>query len=146
MKYQHVLLAADLLKQDDDPVSDRALEIAQASGAKLSIIHVVEFPYAYGLPYEGTVYAQWQLELENSAKANFKALADRLKIPNNQRHLPTGEAKRIILETADKIKADLIVVGSHGRHGLGLLLLGSTANGVLHGAKCDVLAVRVQSL
>ena len=38
--------------------------------------------------------------------------------------------------------ADIIVVGSHGRHGLALLL-GSTANGVLHGASCDVLAVRV---
>ena len=41
--------------------------------------------------------------------------------------------------------ADLIVVGSHGRHGLALLL-GSTANGVLHGATCDVLAVRVGSI
>ncbi|MEO1899758.1 MAG: universal stress protein, partial [Methylococcales bacterium] len=37
---------------------------------------------------------------------------------------------------------DLIVVGSHGRHGLALLL-GSTANGVLHHAVCDVLAVRL---
>jgi len=43
---------------------------------------------------------------------------------------------------ANEIGADLIVVGSHGRHGLALLL-GSTANGVLHGAPCDVLAVRV---
>ena len=38
--------------------------------------------------------------------------------------------------------ADVIVVGSHGRHGIALLL-GSTANGVLHGATTDVLAVRV---
>lgn len=37
---------------------------------------------------------------------------------------------------------DLIVVGSHGRHGFALLL-GSTSTGVLHGAQCDVLAVRV---
>ena len=44
----------------------------------------------------------------------------------------------------DEILADLIVVGSHGRHGLALLL-GSTASGVLHGAPCDVLAVRVGS-
>jgi len=43
---------------------------------------------------------------------------------------------------ADEQGADLIIVGSHGRHGLALLL-GSTANGVLHGAACDVLAVRV---
>ena len=43
---------------------------------------------------------------------------------------------------AKDIGADLIVVGSHGRYGLALLM-GSTANGVLHGATCDVLAVRV---
>ena len=41
-----------------------------------------------------------------------------------------------------ELETDLIVVGSHGRYGLALLM-GSTANGVLHGATCDVLAVRV---
>jgi universal stress protein A len=44
---------------------------------------------------------------------------------------------------AEKIGADLIVIGSHGRHGLPGLMLGSTANGVLHDAPCDVLTVRV---
>lgn len=44
---------------------------------------------------------------------------------------------------AEEQKADLIVIGSHGRHGLGRLL-GSTANGVLQGAPCDVLAVRIR--
>jgi len=42
-----------------------------------------------------------------------------------------------------KHNTDLVIVGSHGRHGV-RLLLGSTANAVLHGAECDVLAVRVQ--
>ena len=46
------------------------------------------------------------------------------------------------VQRANAKGADLIIVGSHGRHGLALLL-GSTANGVLHGATCDVLAVRV---
>ena len=41
------------------------------------------------------------------------------------------------------IHADLIVLGTHGRHGLGLLL-GSTASGVLHGCPCDVLTVRIK--
>ncbi|WP_313899138.1 universal stress protein [Leclercia adecarboxylata] len=44
---------------------------------------------------------------------------------------------------AKKQGCDLIVVGSHGRHGLALLL-GSTANDILHGAPCDVLAVRLK--
>lgn len=44
---------------------------------------------------------------------------------------------------AEKIGADLIVIGSHGRHGLAGIMLGSTANGVLHDAPCDVLTVRI---
>lgn len=45
---------------------------------------------------------------------------------------------------AKEQRCDLIVVGSHGRHGLALLL-GSTANDILHGAPCDVLAVRLKN-
>ena len=46
------------------------------------------------------------------------------------------------LKLAEEQSVDLIIIGSHGRHGLALLL-GSTANAVLHHAKIDVLAVRV---
>jgi universal stress protein A len=45
---------------------------------------------------------------------------------------------------ADESNADLIVLGTHGRSGI-RLLLGSTANAVLHGAKQDVLAVRIHN-
>ena len=48
------------------------------------------------------------------------------------------EVHRVAIER----NSDLIIVGSHGRHGLALFL-GSTSNGILHGATCDVLAVRV---
>ena len=44
---------------------------------------------------------------------------------------------------AEEIGADLIVIGTHGRHGLAGIVLGSTANGVLHGSPCDVLTVHV---
>jgi universal stress protein A len=53
---------------------------------------------------------------------------------------PAAEIKLL----AEELKAGLIVIGSHGRHGLGMIL-GSTANGVLHGASCDVLAVRIKT-
>ena len=56
--------------------------------------------------------------------------------------LPSSSAE-ILPSTWQNVPADLIVVGSHGRHGLALLL-GSTANDVLHGAPCDVLAVRLK--
>ena len=53
-----------------------------------------------------------------------------------------GRPESEIHSLAKELKVDLIVVGSHGKHGLSLLL-GSTANGVLQGSPCDVLAVRV---
>ncbi|WP_163009288.1 universal stress protein, partial [Pseudomonas viridiflava] len=54
-----------------------------------------------------------------------------------------GQPRQEIHQLASKRDCDLIVIGSHGRHGLALLL-GSTANDVLHGAPCDVLAVRLK--
>lgn len=66
------------------------------------------------------------------------------------RHNLTAETRTIIGSPAHEIRthakqtnADLIIVGSHGRHGLGRLL-GSTANGILHGVSCDVLVIRVK--
>ena len=52
-----------------------------------------------------------------------------------------GSTKNEVLRVAEEHKVDLIVTGSHGKHGLALLL-GSTANAILHGADCDVLIVR----
>jgi universal stress protein A len=54
-----------------------------------------------------------------------------------------GVPKQEIIHIAEQQQVDLIVLGSHGRHGLALLL-GSTANAVLHYAKCDVMAIRLQ--
>ncbi|MCY1187125.1 Universal stress protein A [compost metagenome] len=62
----------------------------------------------------------------------------------DQRHLAYGQPRQEIHRLAEEQGCDLIVVGSHGRHGLALLL-GSTANDVLHGAPCDVLAVRLKN-
>lgn len=70
-------------------------------------------------------------------------MGKRIGIPENRQIVKIGSAKFVILEEAERINADLIIVGSHGRHGI-RVILGSTANGVLHGAKCDALAVRLK--
>jgi universal stress protein A len=70
------------------------------------------------------------------------ALCKRLQISPERLHIALGRPENEIHLLAATLRADLIIVGSHGRHGFALLL-GSTANGVLHGAKCDVLAMRV---
>ena len=83
-----------------------------------------------------------QEQIQDTAKSHLTEFAETLNIEEENSHLIFGRPETEIHTLANEIGADLIVVGSHGRHGLALLL-GSTANGVLHGAPCDVLAVRV---
>ena len=72
-----------------------------------------------------------------------KNWAKDLDIPPALTHIKTGRPAVEIKALAEEIEADLIVIGTHGQSGLGLLL-GSTANGVLHGVSCDVLTIRIR--
>lgn len=143
MVYQHILFAADLIDEDDEPVSRKALELKKMNNSAISIVHAVEIPTGYGDSYEMPVVSQWQKDLEASLMGRLESLAEKIDVDKGNIHLKIGPPKNLILEVAQEIGADLIVVGSHGRHGLSLMLLGSTSTAVLHGAKCDVLAVRV---
>ena len=69
----------------------------------------------------------------------MKKFIEKTGISKENQQIKFGYPKTVILEKANEINADLIVIGSHGRRGV-QLLLGSTANAILH---CDVLAVRV---
>jgi len=139
--YQTILLAVDL-SDEADQVAARAAGLAAAHGAQLHVAHVIEpLSFAYGgdIPID---FSTIQEEIQKQAENQLQGLCSRLNIPAARLHLVMGRPENEIHALAKSLPADLIVVGSHGRHGLALLL-GSTANGVLHGATCDVLAVRV---
>lgn len=142
--YRHILLAVDF-SSADGAVVEKTTRLAKQSQAKVSIIHVVD-----NLPISEPGYDllnSMDLDLTevllDKAKRQLSELAKELSIPEAQCYLQMGRPTSEITALADEKEVDLIVIGSHGRHGLGLLL-GSTANGVLHHAKCDVLAVRIQ--
>jgi universal stress protein A len=142
--YTKILFALDLLPQDDNPVGSRVKTLAKAMGAQLSLVHVVEqLSYSYGEPFVSANYLEWQSELEGNAQNSLWEIGKHLDVPEERQHLEVGRPQDKILEVAKNIGADLIIVGSHGRHGLQKLVLGSTANAVLQSATCDVLAVRV---
>ena len=141
--YKHILLAVDFFEQDV-VVTQRAKDLANKCQARLSIVHVVDsLPivdagYGMDIPYNLDLTA----ELMASAKNRLAALAERLDVSEDSRWLEIGSPKTEIIKVAAQNQVDLIVIGSHGRHGLALLL-GSTANAVLHHAPCDILAVRL---
>ena len=141
-QYTHVLIAVDLTDESVQVV-EKGLAIAARNQAKISLIHALEplgFAYGGDIPMDLTTI---QDQLEQHAKEKLAELAATMKIPEAQQHILVGMPDSEIHRMAKEQDVDLIVVGSHGRHGLSLLL-GSTSTGVLHGAKCDVLAVRIQ--
>jgi universal stress protein A len=142
-EYSHILVAVDLTEEARH-VSKRACALRTAFSAKLSCAHVIEpLSLAYGgdIPMDLSTI---QEQIQETARSHLADFAKTLSIEPDDQHLVFGRPETELHTLADQIGADLIVVGSHGRHGLALLL-GSTANGVLHGAPCDVLAVRVGS-
>ena len=143
MPYNHILVAVDLT-EECDPVIHRARELSVSNGAKLSLVHIVE-PMA--MAFGGDVpmdLSQLQQQQFDQAKERMERLYNKYPdINRGDSHLVYGQPRQEIHQLAKDQQCDLIVVGSHGRHGLALLL-GSTANDVLHGAPCDVLAVRLQ--
>ena len=142
--YEHILLAADYTGHSD-PVAWRAKDLAEQYQAKLSIIHVLD-----DIPMPDATYGTAIPLDENSnderldtAKNSLQQIADQLGIDKENRWLVWGSPTEEIIRIAGQEAVDLIVAGSHGRHGLALLL-GSTANGLLHHAKCDLIAVRLE--
>ncbi len=141
--YPRILLAVDLSDESDQLIS-KVCNVATNNNAELTVIHVIEpLSFAYGGDVPMDLSAT-QDQLSEHAKNNLSEFCKKLNYPVAEQLVITGHTESEIHRIAEEKSCDLIVVGSHGRHGLALLL-GSTANGVLHGAPCDVLAVRVFS-
>ena len=139
--YTKILVAVDL-SDDSNAVIERGLAISANNNAELHVIHVIEpLSFAYGgdIPMD---FSGIQDEIHQQASIQLKRFGDKHGIGEDKQHIVLGRPEVEVHNKAEETGADLIVIGSHGRHGLALLL-GSTANGVLHGARCDVLAVRV---
>lgn len=136
--YKSIVLATDL-QNDNLPVINTAKELAAQYDATLNIIHVVGDVASLGY------YPAIEIDLKGAAEKHLAEIVKKesLNVSSQQCHVKIGFPKQEILELANNVHAELIIIGSHARHGVSAALLGSTANSVLHGAKSDVLVVRV---
>lgn len=137
--YKKVLFATDF-DEVGIRAAHKAKKIADENGAELMLVHVVEPIPAYAYPgFAG--FAEVEVSIREQAEKELGDLAKKLGVDDAHCLLEFGSVKNEVLRLAHEKKIDLIVTGSHGKHGLALLL-GSTANAILHGADCDVLIVR----
>jgi len=139
--YKHILIGLDL-SPESQQVIDRVKFLFADSDAKISICHVLEplaFTYGGDIPVD---LSDVQAQLQQQATGRLEALAAQINVTQEDKHIILGHPAHEMHNMAKENDIDLIVVGSHGRHGLALIF-GSTSNSVLHGATCDVLAVRI---
>ena len=141
-RYQRILIAIDIYA-DFDRVLQRALSIAIRPD-NCSLVFVT-LPSTYFQPYISGVGGEFLIDVKQQAQARLNDIAANCNIPARQIYTPTGHIAKEIQTLAEEINADLIVIGTHGQSGLSLLL-GATANEVLHGVKQDVLAVRLTAI
>ena len=145
MNYDNVIVAIDLA-DDCVEVVEKALQLG-IDFENMNLVYVFEpmpAPYASVIPYAPGLAATDDLDerVRSNLSDKLYAVADRFNFAHSRCRLLEGYPAKEIRAHAAESKCDLIIIGSHGRHGLGLVL-GSTANSVLHGAPCDVLAVRI---
>lgn len=142
--YKHILVATNL-SEDSRQVADRARLIANASKAKLSMVHVIEFnPMMYSggefaVPLNGDI----EESLHEHAAQALEAEGKRLKIPKEDQYLQSGITVDHLAETVTKLNIDLLVLGHHEHNWL-TSVLGSTSNSILHLMPCDVIAVHLK--
>lgn len=143
--FKHILVPVD-----GSPTAQKAVEtavgLAKAFGSAVTIVYVID-PYPFtGL---GSDFAYGQAEYLGAASAEAKQATEAAQktceqagVAATARVVEAHGAWRGILEAAGQAGADLIVIGSHGRHGLEKLVLGSETQRVLSHTNLSVFVVR----
>ncbi|HVY25362.1 MAG TPA: universal stress protein [Polyangiaceae bacterium] len=141
--FKHILAPTDF-----EPASAGALQLATSLaaefGAKITLLHVWEislYPYM-----DSSMNTEIMYRIEQAAKDQLAAsLAQvQLLLPNAEARLEIGLPAPTILEMIPKLGVDLVVLGTHGRHGLSHTLLGSVAEQVVRASQVPVFTVHTQ--
>lgn len=143
--FKHILVPVDGSKTADLAVG-KAIGLAKAFGSRVTVIYVID-PYPFtGV---GSDFAYGQAEYLSAATSEANAAVKAAKeafagasVTVAASVVESHTAWRGIVDAADSLQADLIVIGSHGRSGLEKLVLGSVAQAVLSHTKLPVLVVR----
>lgn len=129
------------------PVLEASAKLAKALGEGLHLVHVVEAEptyAAYGFsPDEFPAMQEIQAESVERAEKKLLEMAGGVEVKGVETAVLQGQPLHTILEYADEVGADLLVLGSHGHGFLGSLLLGSVAEGCVRRAKVPSLIVPV---
>ena len=139
MSYQNILVPVDFSGINERALS-RAKELSSRPGCTITLAHVIDYmPPSYVSAELPEIYASEPLMIERSEK-HLEELRDKSGLPEAGIVVRVGRSKEMLLDIQQAINADLIIMGKHSQTGLEKLL-GSTTNGVVNKAACDVLVI-----
>jgi len=139
--YDKILVAVDNSSHSDHAV-DAACQLAKLSGGSIVVFHVRERQDVVGKE-GGSWDVEDAAEAETVAKKATQACEKAgVAVSSSIVHAPIGHIAKEVIKAAGDNKADTIVMGSHGRTGLGAAVLGSNAYKVVHLSDRPVLIVR----
>lgn len=141
-----ILFKKLLVAMDDSALAARACEagskLAAAFNAELAFVYVIDPGLA---PVPDSILSVQKSIAEQKAHAEntIQGIVSQLQLKEMPlRFIPVGKPAEEIAKAGQEWKADIIVIGSHGRTGIKRLLLGSVAESVMHHAHCPVLVVK----
>ncbi|MFK7910421.1 MAG: universal stress protein [Akkermansiaceae bacterium] len=142
------IIAALDFSNANEPVIQATAKLAKALNEGIHLVHVVEPEptyAAYGFaPNEFPAMQELQTESLIRSEQKLSELATQIDVPNVQTKVLQGQPLHAILEYAEEVDADMLVLGSHGHGFLGSLLLGSVAEGCVRKAKIPSLIVPLE--
>jgi nucleotide-binding universal stress UspA family protein len=122
---------------------EQGLKLAKQNGAELLVAHASVVPSTLCfMPPES--YIEWEERCRTEAEKNLVPLMQKARQEGVKAHklLLEGLADNVIIETAERLGVDLIVIGTHGRRGVSRFCMGSVASRVVSRALCAVLTAR----
>jgi len=143
--YNHILVAIDF-SETSEKVLEKALKISQHESTRISFLHVVEYlpPIDYLKdPLMNTNWVAEEQAMLAHAKDKMQQFVKKHNLKDAAQEIELGVPKLVIAQFVEQHLCDLVILGSHGRHGFSLLL-GSTANAILHAMPCDVLTIKIE--
>ena len=140
--YQQLLVAIDL-SADSRAIAAKSAALALQWQARMRLLHVIEFVPVEPMSDALVPVVQIDDQIVARSRLQLTELGAALGLPAEDCLVATGNVKSEILRQARALKADLIVLGCRERHGLSILV-NLTEDTVLHGAPCDVLAMRMR--
>jgi nucleotide-binding universal stress UspA family protein len=142
IEFKHILVPIDF-GETSQTVVDVALELARRFGSQLTLIHVYQTPVYF---YEGVTYATTEVfgPIEEVARNQLERTLREVqtRIPTAKAMLGHGAPALEILAAIDDLHADLVVMGTHGRTGVGRAIFGSVAEKVVRHSPAPVLTFR----